>query len=61
MALGERGPVPVSRHISPKQRDKGMGSQGARSVSYLDQCLPLSLGQVLRLAISLFPFLPYLE
>lgn len=54
MAQGERDPALCS-HISPR------GLLGEGSVSYLDQCLSLSLGQVLSLAISLFPLFSYLR
>lgn len=61
MAQGVRDPA-LGSHISPKQREKkARGLLGEGSVSYLDQCLPLGLGQVLSLAISLFPLFSYLR
>lgn len=63
MAQGERDPA-LESHISPKERKnkkKARGLLGEGSVSYLDQCLPLGLGQVLSLAISLFPLFSYLR
>lgn len=61
MAQGIRDQA-LGSHILPKQRkNKARCLHGEGSVSYLDQCLSLSLGQVLSLAISLFPLFSYLR
>lgn len=60
MAPGVREPGPVSCYLTQTKGQSG-GFPGEAPASYLDQCLPLSLGEILSLAISFFPFLPDLE